>query len=122
MQRPAALARFIAAFDACLQGKVGAGHPANDIAGRMCQALRQPSGETGNGVSQALPACRHLAAALDHTRVSAAPLAELADAFQAIAPELFWRRSTRPATPSFDEGHANAEFVGPDGIEQRSDV
>ena len=122
MHRPAALARFISAFDAGTRGMLGDGHPASAITQRVCSALQRPSGDAGDGSCQTLPACRHLDAALAHTSAGAASLAELADALHALAPLLLWCRSTRAGTPEFSEGHANTQIVGPDGMERRSDV
>lgn len=73
---------------------------------------------------QRLPACDHLAAALDAAQAEPA-LAPLVAAFRAIEPDLGWRRRTAndgTASANFADGHANAMIVGPGGLEEREDV
>lgn len=69
------------------------------------------------------PACSHLPAALAGAKRGPADLAELAEAFEALAPSIAWR--LRPSEDAiFSAGHANAWVVGPgeDALEPRSDV
>jgi len=76
---------------------------------------------TGSGSRQ--PVCEHLDPMLDS--LAAHPeLGEVAQAFQAVEPALEWRpRGTNEtASANFPTSHANAVFVGPGGIEQRSDI
>ncbi len=122
MERPAALSRFIHAFDICTQGRLANGHPAKGISQRMCSALHGPGGVPGDGLHHTLAACRYFDAALANARAGPPMLPEMADAFQALDELLAWRTSTRPGTRVFNQGHANTQIVGPEGIERRSDV
>jgi hypothetical protein len=72
-----------------------------------------------------LPACTHLGDALDTAREAKASLARIADAFAALEPHLTWARRTsvdHTASANFNDGHANAMIVGPNGFESREDV
>ncbi len=78
------------------------------------------------GAGSRLPVCEWLTLAL--ANASAAPLSPearaLLVAFVAVEPLVEWRRRPGPnvnAGPGFDEGHANAMFLGPGGIEARQD-
>jgi hypothetical protein len=79
----------------------------------------------GPGVSALLPVCAHLAKAVQPLRSSLTNAASLAGAFQAIAPELEWKRRTTGGPLSSDnwwDGHPNAVVIGEGGLEQRNDV
>lgn len=71
-----------------------------------------------------LPACDHLSDALRTARAASPELGAVADAIEALRPNLAWhRRSGGPsASDNFDDGHANAMIVGPGGIEDRADA
>ena len=82
----------------------------------------QSEGGASDAPAERLDVCDHLTQALgfaENTRRQA-----LARAFAALAPGLIWRRrsSADPSDPGFWHGHANAEILGPNGIEQRDDV
>ena len=71
-----------------------------------------------------LGACRHLGRALANARRGPGPAARLADAFAPLADRLHWR--LRPPEegedPAFRSGHANADVIGPAGLERHVDV
>lgn len=71
-----------------------------------------------------LATCQYLESALDDARQGPPPVAALAGAFAAISPLLGWYRRPGAAEhgASFYDGHANTMFIGPKGLEQRSDV
>ena len=123
MKRSPALSRFLEATGETLSGLVEAGTPAGEAAGRISDALAKSTGTIVPVEPDPPPAFRHLDAALDRA-VNVAPIASLAAAFSDLAPELAWRR--RPGAEAhgeeFRDGHANAEIVGPGGLERRSDV
>ena len=123
MKRPEALDHLIHAARDTLAARVEDSSPAAEAAGRIFAALAASVGAIAPGDAAPPPAYRYLARALGHAR--AAPEASaLAEAFEALEPELRWRR--RPGAEahgeSFFDGHANADLVGPAGLEQRSDV
>ena len=83
---------------------------------------------TGRGIAPVQPAaldvCRHLTASLATARSGPGPIAGLADAFAPLVPSLNWR--LRPAEDgedlNFRGGHANADIIGPAGLERHDDV
>ena len=123
MKRPAALARFIDAARDALSARVGDRTPSASAAARVFDALAASEGVMAPGPLVPPPAYRHLACALERARAVPA-LGALAQAFEALEPELRWRR--RPGSEAhgatFHDGHANADIVGPAGLERRSDV
>ena len=123
VNRPEALAQFLDAARAALSTRVTERTPSAVIAERAFEALAASTGTIAPGALVPPPAYRHLPAALEHAR-SAPELSRLAEAFEALEPELRWRR--RPGSEAggevFHGGHANADIVGPMGLEQRSDV
>jgi len=68
-----------------------------------------------------LPACHHLSAAIDTARGGPGDIAAIADAFQAIEPHFAWRQRTG-ATDAFATQHANADIIGPGGLESGARV
>ena len=123
MERSPALSRFLEATGETLSDLVEAGTPAGEAAGRISDALAKSTGTIVPVELDPPSAFRYLDAALDRA-ANAAPIASLAAAFSDLAPELAWRR--RPGAEAhgedFRNGHANAEIVGPGGLERRSDV
>jgi hypothetical protein len=84
-------------------------------------AARVEPQREGSGSRQ--PVCAHLDPMLDS--LAAHPdLGPLARAIRAVEPAVDWRpRSTHEtASANFPASHANAVFLGPGGIEQRSDI
>jgi quercetin dioxygenase-like cupin family protein len=100
------------------------GHIGHAVGQRMHSALGTAPVKPGKAVSpQTQQACQFLGTALTNARNAGSPaLRGWANAFAALAPELHWTRSQRPGSPAFQQGHANTEIVGPNGLEQRSDV
>ena len=123
MNRPEALVQFLDTARDALSARVGERTPAAVIAERAFEALAASTGTIAPGPLVPPPAYRHLSAALEHAREDP-ELAPLARAFGALEPELRWRR--RPGSEAggaaFHDGHANADIIGPVGLEQRSDV
>ena len=90
---------------------------------RIFNGLENPAGRI-NPPPRQLPVCEHLAPALDHAREQGGVAATLANALDAISPQLVWAR--RPISPNddstFQANHANTVVVGDDGLELRDDV
>ena len=123
MKRPEVLVRFLDAARDAFSARVEAGTPSSAVAARAFEALENSVGAIVPDSLDAPPAYRHLPSALE--RAGAAPeLASLAEAFESLEPELRWRRrpGSEAAGEVFHDGHANADIVGPVGLEQRSDV
>lgn len=123
MNRSAALARFFDAVRDALSGRLDEGSPSAAAAARVFDALATSVGDIAPGPLAPPPAYRHLSSALERARAAPA-LSSLAEAFEALEPELRWRR--RPGSEShgaaFHDGHANADIVSPTGLERRRDV
>ena len=123
VNRPETLAQFLDAARDALSTRVAERSPSAVVAERAFEALAASTGTIAPGALVPPPAYRHLPAALEGAR-SAPDLSPLAEAFEALVPELRWRR--RPGSEAggevFHDGHANADIVGPMGLEQRSDV
>ena len=123
VRRPEALSRLLDAARNTLADRVEADTPPGEVTVRIFGALASSVGAIVPGETPPPPAHRHLATALELARKSPA-IASLAEVFEALAPDLRWRR--RPGAEAhgetFHAGHANADLVGPIGLEQRSDV
>ena len=123
VKRPEVLAQFFDAARNALSARVEDGAPSAAVVAQAFEALEDSVGAIAPGTLDPPPAYRHLPAALEHAR-GTTELASLAEAFQALEPELRWRR--RPGSEAggevFRDGHANADIVGPVGLERRSDV
>ena len=80
--------------------------------------------ETTPAQPATLDACRHLAPALANARKGPGPVAGLADAFAPLVPLLRWhvRTPEEGEDPHFRSGHANADIIGPRGLERHDDV
>lgn len=126
MTRAPDLQTFLECLEASLRVRLTPG-PAEDLTDMIFEALQQPAARNaGTPISapRRLPACSHLDAAFALARRQDSATTELATALQAIEPGFAWiRRSTaKPGDGGFYDGHANANIVGPDGIEQRDDI
>ena len=121
--RPEALVRFFDAARDVLSARAEEGTPSAAVAARVLDALGNSVGTIAPGTLDPPPAYRHLASALEHARATT-EIASLADAFRELEPELRWRRRAGSETAGavFHDGHANADIVGPAGLEQRGDV
>ena len=123
MKRPEALDRFLHTARETLSMRMEDGAPSGVVATRIFDALASSVGVLAPKTRVPIPAYRHFSSALE--RALAAPgISSLAEAFAALEPELRWRR--RPGSEAhgktFHDGHANADIVGPTGLEQRGDV
>ena len=123
MKRSEALARFLDAARDTLSARLEKRTPPAVAAARVFDALADSVGVIAPGPIAPPPAYRHLRCAFERAR-AAPELSALTEAFEALEPELRWRR--RPGSEAhgtaFHDGHANAEIVGPMGLEQRGDV
>ena len=123
MKRSPALARFLDAAREALSQRIEERSPSAIVVARVFDALAASVGTMAPHALPPPPAHGHLLAALEHAR-AAPELRRLAEAFGALEPELRWRR--RPGSEAcgeaFHDGHANADIVGPTGLEQRGDV
>ena len=123
MKRPAALARFLDTARETLSTRVDGATPPGGAAARIFDALAASTG-TIEPVGQAPPpACRHLGSALELAR-AAPEVSSVAKAFEALAPELRWRRRSGSEAHgrAFHDGHANTDIVGTAGLERRRDL
>ena len=120
MARSAVLQEFLDLSEAALLAAV----PSDDaaLAADRVIARWQAEGDASDRPAERLDVCDHLTAAL--TFAEGTPRQALARAFAALAPDLVWRRrgSADPSDPRFWHGHANAQILGPNGIEKRDDV
>ena len=124
MSRDQNLQHFVSVLDKAIFHRLAAGSPERDLARRIFDALQKP-GEPGRRADQAsLPAQQYLPQALGTARRGPADLAAVADAFEALAPQLNWyqRKGSGSAGQIFADGHANASIVGTEGFERRTDV
>ena len=123
MDRSAALTRFLDAAREALSTRLEGGTPPGDAAARIFAALSASVGTVTPARQPPPPAYRHLGPALASAR-AAPEVSSLAATFEALEPELPWRR--RPGSEArgkvFHDGHANADVIGPVGLERRADV
>ncbi len=122
--------RSLAGFVDALDTATAAGAFPPDTADRGRAAAREIHAAL-SGPRDATPirparpgACRHLGRALVNARRGPGPVARLADAFAPLADRLHWR--LRPPEegedPAFRSGHANADVIGPAGLERHDDI
>ena len=123
MKRSEALIGLLSAARETHSARVDGGTRPGEAAARVFGALDASAGVIVPGQLAPPPACDHLPAAL--ARARAAPeVSALAQAFSALVPELRWRRraGSEAHGRAFHDGHANADIVGPAGLERRDDV
>lgn len=125
--RPEAVQRAIdSAFAALGDNAPASARPAISA---MAALLKTPGRAAGN-IARSQPACAWLDDALAAAENAPAPAAAaLARAVAAVAPGLPWYRRAWSAADGgpddearFRDGHANAQIVGPQGLEIRDDV
>lgn len=123
MNRPQSLVRFLDAARDAVSARARDRTPPAAAASRVFEALAGSVGAIAPGTLPPPPACNHLPRALERAR-SAPDLSLLVDAFEALEPELRWRRRAGSEShgAAFHDGHANADIIGPTGLERRSDV
>lgn len=100
-----------------------AGYAERTLADRIFNGLEN-SAESASPQPVQLPVCEYLAPALERAREQGGPVEALADALFGIASHLVWARraSEQNDDPTFLARHANAEVVGPNGLEIRNDI
>ena len=117
------LTEFIDALAAAAGAAPTAGVKGRIAVDRIFSMLTEPR-TTGSGQSIQLEACRHLDRALANARRGPEAVARLADTFAPLARSLHWR--LRPPEegedPAFRDGHANADVIGPSGLERHDDI
>lgn len=124
--RPEPMHRLIdAAFAALGDTAPGSARPAITA---MAALLKTPGRAAADG-SRSAPACTWLDDALAAAEKAPALAAALACAVAAVAPGLPWYRRAwsagdggPDAEAAFAAGHANAQIVGPQGLEIRDDI
>ena len=123
-QRPAQLTTFIEATRQAAWADIDPNTEAGAGAERIFHALETPGNIAEIEASQSLDAYRHLSGALDQAAAGSTDLSNLSDALRGLAPLLRWERRENAETQGerFYAGHANTTIVGPQGLEQRSDV
>lgn len=87
-------------------------------------ALQTPS-KMSDGEGTQLPIRKNLEEVANPSHFHAPELRYLMETFLRLEPMLNWRRRSGDmscASANFAEGHANANIVGPGGIERRTDV
>jgi hypothetical protein len=122
-KRPAELQNFLdCVHDEFKASKLGP--EAKRCIGKVFDALKSPKA-LAEGDPVRLPACAHLADALETVRAGGASLAKIAASFAALEPSLTWYRrgdGGDKASANFADQHANAMIAGPRGLELRDDV
>jgi len=123
MTRSATLENFLACTQRAIAARVAPESAPAKAMRRVDAALAIPAPESTRPQPLELPACTHLAHAIDLLKQRAADLSPLANALRALAPDIAWRHRSKD-DPVFMHGHANASIVAPepDALEQRSDV
>jgi hypothetical protein len=124
MNRDKDLQGFVSALDQALFCRLKSGSP-EDLLARKIFARLDKVGEPSLQARQApLPAQSYLPQALATVRGSGEDLAAVADAFEVLVPRLAWyrRAGSEAAGAPFADGHANAQILGPGGLERRSDL
>lgn len=122
-ERTEPLARFTAALHGALDATVQPGTEAAAAASRITSALLT-TGPAGETKPASLDVCQHLDTALDKARCGPPNITGLSESLERLAPNLAWWRRTGSTDhdTAFYDGHANSWIIGPDGLEQRSDV
>ena len=122
MERPAALSEFLTAVHAALAPTEEAS--AKQAVERIFGALEQPAlVHAAEPVAPPSELADQFSLALRSAATASAPIANLASAFEQLAPLLRW--APRPGSdtdPQFRRNHVNTAIVGPTGLEERSDV
>ena len=123
MTRSVELEAFLACAQNAITSRVEPDSAPAKAMQRVAVALSSPVPSRPPPTPCRLPACAHLLPAIDLLRRSAPDLAPLADALQALAPQMTWRQKSTD-DPVFARGHANSDIVGADAnaLEQRADV
>lgn len=118
--------RFVDELSQTIAAAIATGSPiepeARQCAKSLIAALKAPA--VANLVEPVvdLPALEYLGQAIDAAQAGDQPIAALAQAFSKIANRLPWYRRVAPQAPDFAEGHANAQIIGPRGLEMRGNI
>lgn len=123
VQRPRDLQAFLDRSQAAIMASLPTEGEPMRVARRIDEGLRQPHEQAPRRPNQ-LPVGDQIPIALAAAREKGGVIADLADAFAAIEPQLNWERrwTAKPGDVPFYDGHANATIIGPDGLEKRDDI
>jgi len=124
MSRSPALASFYDCARTALLAQAADQPLAIAATGRIFDALAAQRGRVSQTQPVTIPACRHFDEALSNARSGPPPIADLANAFGTLFPELVWaqRQGAERVGEPFLGGHANTLIAGKGGIEERDDV
>lgn len=95
---------------------------AADAAAHVFTALKSPGPVTAPPPPSNMPVLRYLEPAFEDASAGPGIVPVIATAVAALAPALPWYRRADAARPEFENGHANAQIIGPNGLEVRDDV
>ena len=102
--------------------EAASGPPCNSDIEPLLSGLRCQNIETGVAANHGIPTLDHLPFAIRNAQSGPPEIRALANCLQEIAGELPWYQRQEPALSDFMRGHANAFIIGPNGLEQRSDI
>lgn len=88
----------------------------------LLSGLRCDNIEMEAAANQGMPVRDHLPFAIRNAQSGPPEIRPLANYLQEIAPKLAWYQRQELDLPDFMGGHANVFIIGPNGLEQRSDV
>lgn len=123
MMRPKPMQEFLDAIVSAADSRVTDSNARASLS-KIKAALQTPS-EISDGVGTQLPIPNCLEEVANPSHFHAPDLRHLIETFLRLEPMLNWRRRSGVitcASANFAEGHANANIVGPGGIERRTDV
>ena len=123
MMRPKPMQEFLDAIISAADYYVTDPNGKESLA-RIRAALQTPS-KMSDGAGAQLPIRDSLEEVAIPSHFHAPELRHLVETFLRLEPMLNWRRRSGDmscASANFAEGHANANIVGPGGIERRTDV
>ena len=122
MERTFELQSFIDATQDVISAS-GAGEDALALGDRIFRAAENP-GDQKDHQEKYLPACANISQALALARAHPGPVTGLGEAIKRLASKLRWTRRPNGDNddPTFKSQHANALVVGPQGLEERSDI
>lgn len=124
MQRSSALTRFYSCAHRALELQASDNPAAVAATNRIFSALERSEGEFSTAQPARIPACCHLAPAVEAARDGPVVIFELAKALLDLSPALVWaeRAGASAAGEPFLSGHANTQIAGSGGLETRDDV
>ena len=117
---------YVCSFVACLCAVIEEGLNTSVICGIETDTLfERINGETISNHStpkQHAFSLKYLPVAIKNGKLGSPVILSLLDSFENILGSLQWYRRDEPQKPKFMRGHANAQIIGPRGIEKRSEI